>query len=50
MKNWDKIIWAYGLKNAVEHEGKAVQGSILAGLFNEGLEKAKVKEIMTKIL
>jgi glutamyl-tRNA synthetase len=41
-----KIIKAYALKNATEHEGKAVAGSIIAGLFNHGLTKDKVKDVM----
>ena len=42
----EKIIKAYALKNAVEHEGKAVAGSIISALFNYGLKKDKIKEIM----
>jgi len=45
----DELITAYALKNATEHEGKAVAGSILSPLFHEGLEKSKVKEIMPKV-
>ncbi|VVB78900.1 Glutamate--tRNA ligase [uncultured archaeon] len=41
-----KIIRAYALKNAVEHEGRAVVGSVISGLFNHGLTKERVKEIM----
>lgn len=41
-----KIIKAYALKNAVEHEGKAVAGSVISGLFNHGLTKDKIKDIM----
>ncbi len=42
-------IKAYALENAVKYKGKANQGSVLAGLFAEGLEKSEVKEIMPKI-
>ena len=50
MKNIsDKIIRAYALKNALEHGGKAHQGSVLSPLFNEGLEKGDIKEIMPRI-
>jgi len=42
----EKKILAYALKNAIEHEGKAIAGSVLSPLFNEGLEKNKVKEVM----
>ena len=44
-----EYILAYALKNAVEHEGKAVAGSIISGLFNVGLEKDKIKDIMPAI-
>ena len=44
-----KFIWAYGLKNAVEHEGKAVVGSVIPGLFNCGLKKDKIKDEMPGI-
>ena len=42
---WEKKILAYALKNAVEHEGKAKENSVLNSLFHEGLEK---KEIVNK--
>src|SRR3989338_4193876 len=45
----DKKILAYALKNAVEHEGKAVAGSVLSPLFSEGLEKSEIKSIMPRI-
>ena len=44
-----KYIWAYGLKNAIEHSGKAVVGSVIAGLFNCGLEKKNIKNEMPGI-
>lgn len=44
-----KIIEAYALKNALEHEGKAQAGSVISGLFNHGLKKDKVKEIMPDV-
>ena len=37
------IIKAYALKNAVEHNGKAVVGAVIAGLFNHGLKKENIK-------
>jgi glutamyl-tRNA synthetase len=40
-----KIIRAHALTNALKYGGKANQGSILAGLFSEGLEKTEVKNI-----
>ena len=43
MKNFDKITKAYALKNAISHEGKVSQGSVISALFNEGLKKQEVK-------
>jgi len=45
----EKTIFAYALDNAIRHEGKAVQGAVLSGLFAEGLEKSQVKEFLPKI-
>jgi glutamyl-tRNA synthetase len=45
----EKYIFAYALKNAIEHEGKAVVGSVIPGLFNHGLTKDKIKDIMPKV-
>jgi len=45
----EEKILAYALKNAVEHNGKAVAGSVLSPLFAEGLKKEEVKQIMPKI-
>lgn len=44
-----KYIYAYALKNAVEHEGKAVAGAVISGLFNKGLKKEEVKNIIPLI-
>jgi len=44
-----ETIKAYALENAIKHGGKANQGAILAGLFAEGLEKSKIKDIIPKI-
>ena len=44
----DKIR-AYALKNAIHYGGKANPGAIVSGLFAEGLDKGKVKEVMPKI-
>ena len=49
IKNLDKKIKAYALKNAIHYEGKANSGAIVSALFNEGLEKSEVKNIMPKI-
>ncbi len=49
MKIKNEIIRAYALKNAIEHDGKASFGPIINGLFNHGLEKSKIKEIMSDV-
>ncbi len=49
IKNLNEKIKAYALKNAIAHGGKANSGTIVSALFNEKLEKSKVKEIMPKI-
>ena len=49
MKITDKQIRAYTLKNAIAYGGKANPGAILGALFNEGLEKSKVKDIIPQI-
>ena len=45
----NKIIKAYALKNAVEHDGKAVAGSVISGLFNHGLTKEGIRDIMPSV-
>jgi glutamyl-tRNA synthetase len=42
-------ILAYALKNAAEHEGKAIAASVLNSLFHEGLEKKDIKKVMPAI-
>jgi len=49
MKIDRKFVMAYALKNAVEHNGKAVAGSVISGLFNHGLKKDKIKDVMNLI-
>jgi len=44
-----KYIEAYALKNALEHNGKAVAGAVIAGLFNHGLKKENIKKEMPEI-
>ena len=41
-----EIIMAYALKNALEHGGVAIAGAVVNSLFNEGLKKNKIKDIM----
>ena len=49
IKNLDKKIRAYALKNAVEHEGKAVMGSVISGLFAEGLKRENAREASIRV-
>jgi glutamyl-tRNA synthetase len=44
MKNLESKVRAYALKNAVSHEGKAMQGAVISGLFAEGLKKQDMKK------
>ncbi|MBU2576202.1 MAG: glutamate--tRNA ligase [Nanoarchaeota archaeon] len=44
-----ETIKAYTLENAIKYNGKANSSAVLAGLFAEGLEKSKIKDIMPKI-
>lgn len=44
-----KYVYAYALKNAVEHEGKAVVGAVISGLFNVGLDRGDVKKVMPDV-
>lgn len=49
VKDLEKKIRAYALKNAISHEGKAQQGSVISSLFHEGLKKEEVKKNIKKI-
>ena len=49
MKDLDYKIRAYALKNAIAHDGKAVQGSVISSLFHEGLKKEDVKKYIKSI-
>jgi glutamyl-tRNA synthetase len=49
MKNLEEKARAYALKNAISHEGKAVQGSVISSLFHEGLKKEDVKKYIKEI-
>ena len=49
MKNFDKKVRAYALKNALVHEGKAMQSPVISSLFNEGLEKSDMGKYGKKI-
>lgn len=49
MKDFEERARAYALKNAVSHEGRAVQGAVISALFNEGLKKEEVGKYAKKI-
>ncbi|MFH1500849.1 MAG: glutamate--tRNA ligase family protein [archaeon] len=49
MKKWKDLIYAYALKNALSHEGKAVEGAVISALFNEGLKKDGVKTVIPDV-
>ncbi|MFC1710939.1 glutamate--tRNA ligase family protein [Nanoarchaeota archaeon] len=49
MKDFEKRVKAYALKNAVAYEGKAQQGAVISGLFNEGLKKSEISKYGKKI-
>jgi glutamyl-tRNA synthetase len=49
MKDFLKKAKAYALKNAISYNGKANQGAVISGLFNEGLKREEIKEMLPKI-
>jgi len=49
MEKLEKKIYAYSLKNAIAHEGKAMQGPVMSSLFSEGLDKKEVGKQAKKI-
>ncbi len=49
MKDLEKKTRAYALKNALAHEGKAMQGPVISSLFIEGLKKDEVGKYAKKI-
>ncbi|MCK9568099.1 glutamate--tRNA ligase family protein [Candidatus Pacearchaeota archaeon] len=49
MENLDKKIRAYALKNALAHDGTAMQGPVISSLFNEGLDKKDMGKYGKKI-
>ena len=49
VKDLDKKIRGYALKNAIAYNGKAQQGAVISALFNEGLKKEDMKEYGKKI-
>jgi len=49
VENLNEKIKAYALKNAISYKGRANPGAVVSALFNEGLEKSDVKDVMPKI-
>ncbi len=49
MKDLEKKVKAYALKNAIAYGGKAQISAVLAGLFNEGLKKSEVRKVIPVI-
>ncbi len=49
VKNLDEKIRGYSLKNAISYNGKANQNSVISALFNEGLERSMIKNLVPKI-
>ena len=49
MKDFEKKVKAYALKNAIAYKGKAQIGSVISSLFNEGLKKNEVSKYVKNI-
>jgi glutamyl-tRNA synthetase len=56
IKDFEKKVRAYALKNALAHEGVAMQSPVISSLFNEGLKKngagkyaKKISEIILEV-
>ncbi len=49
IKDFEKKIRAYALKNALAHDGVAMQGPVISSLFNEGLKPGEVGKHAKKI-
>src|SRR3989344_7329785 len=49
MKDFEKKARAYALKNSIAHNGKAMVGSVISALFNEGLKKNEVGKYVKEI-
>lgn len=49
IKDLDKKAKAYALKNAIAHDGKAIQGAVISSLFHEGLKPEDVKKYIKDI-
>ncbi|VVB83818.1 Glutamate--tRNA ligase [uncultured archaeon] len=49
IKDFEKKTRAYALKNALAHEGTAMQSPVISSLFNEGLERKDVGKYAKQI-
>ena len=49
MKDFEKKVKAYALKNAISYESHAKVGSVISSLFHEGLKKSEVKKYAKEI-
>lgn len=49
MKNLEKKVRAYALKNAISYKGKANSGKVISALIGDGLEREKLKDYSKKI-
>jgi len=49
IKDFEKKIRAYALKNALAHEGKAMQSPVISSLFSEGLKPGEIGKYAKKI-
>ena len=49
MKDFEKKVKAYALKNAIAYNGKANPGSVISSLFHEGLKKSEVQKYAKEI-
>ncbi len=49
VKDLEKKAHAYALKNALGHEGTAMQGNVISSLFHDGLKKSEVGKYVKQI-
>jgi len=49
MKDFEKKVRAYALKNAIAYKGKSNQGAVISSMFHEGLKKSEVKKYVKDI-
>ena len=49
MEDFKEKIWGYVLKNSLSHDGIPSAGSVISALFNEGMKKQEIPELMPQI-